>query len=175
MKGRSRRGLISLAGAMLGIGLFGHGAQAWNPFRGRKPSVDMPVSLATGTVTTPEFPVQRQNYLIIIRAQKRLPFDELNCMLGLIAEQPDPKCTSEPLLQANWTVRDNGQVVDHGLAYRRDDNGGWADESIDRILGNFGGQAKKRYVLEVNFVNDASALNVTNPRLIVMMTKPTDF
>ncbi len=141
----------------------------------RKAAVDIPVSLAVGTVRTPEFLVKRQPYLIMIRAERRLPFDDLNCMLGLQSAMPDPNCNKEPLLQADWVVWDEGQVVDHGSVHRRDGRGGWADASIDRFLGHFVGERNKKYVLEVKFTRDGSALNVTNPHLIVMMTKPTDF
>jgi hypothetical protein len=48
-------------------------------------------------------------------------------------------------------------------------------QHIDRVLGQFVGERNKKYVLEVKFTEDGSALNVTNPHLIVMMTKPTDF
>ncbi len=97
--------------------------------------MDMPVSLAVGTVRTPEFPVKPQPYLIMIRAEKRMPFDDMNCMLGLATPMPEPKCNKEPLLQADWAVWDEGQVVDHGSVHRRDGRGGWADASIDRFLG----------------------------------------
>ena len=175
MKRLSRRHLIASVGGVLGVGLLGPKALAGMWWGGRKPAVDMPVSLAVGTVRTPEFLVKREPYLIMIRAEKTLPFDELNCMLGLTTALPDPKCNKEPLLQTDWTVWDTGHLVDRGSAHRRDGRGGWADDSIDRYLGDFVGEAKKRYMLEGKFTKDGSALNVTNPHLIVMMTKPTDF
>jgi hypothetical protein len=96
-------------------------------------------------------------------------------MMGLTTGPLDStNCDQEPLLQADWTVWDNGRVVDHGSAHRRN-GGSWAKNSIDKFLGHFVGEAKKKYVLEVTFAKDGSALNATNPHLIVMMTKPTDF
>lgn len=175
MKGLSRRDLIVGVGGALGVVLLRPTAFAGVWWGGRKPAVDMPVSLAVGTVRTPEFPVKRDPYLIIIRAEKRLPFADMNCMLGLATPLPDPNCNKEPLLQADWTVWDNGHLVGRGMAHRRDGRGGWAEDSIDRYLGHFVGEAKKNYVLEVKFTKDGSALNVTNPHLIVLMTKPTDF
>jgi hypothetical protein len=175
MKGISRRNLIAGLRGVLIVGLMGATAWAGVCWGCRKPAVDMPVSLAVGTLRTPEFPVKRQPYLIMIRAEKRLPFDDLNCMLGLDSAMPDPNCNKEPLLQADWIVWDNGRVVDRGSVHRRDGGGGWADASIDRFLGHFVGERNKKYVLEVKFTKDGSALNVTNPHLIVMMTKPTDF
>jgi hypothetical protein len=175
MKRMSRRALIASLCVVLGVGLMG--AKAWASICRfcRKAAVDMPVSLAVGTVRTPEFPVKGQPYLIMIEAEKRLPFADMNCMLGLETPLPDPKCNQEPLLQADWVVWDEGHVVDRGSVHRRDGRGGWANASIDRFLGHFVGERNKKYVLEVKFTKDGSALNVTNPHLIVMMTKPTDF
>ena len=42
-------------------------------------------------------------------------------------------------------------------------------------IGGFGGEGKKMYVLELRFTKDGSALNVTDPHWIVIMSKPTDF
>lgn len=169
MKRLTRRELITGLGGAFGLCLFGPNACA-----GRKAAVDMPVSLAPGTVRTAEFPVIHQPYLIIIRAQKRLPFADMNCMMGLTTGPGDPdNCDKDPLLQADWTLWDNGQFVQRGKAHRRD-GGGWAQDSIDKYLGHFVGEPKKKYVLEVTFIKDGSALNVTDPHLIVMMSKPTD-
>ncbi len=175
MNGLSRRDLIVGVVGALGVVLLGPTALAGMRWGGRKPAVDIPVSLAVGTVRTPEFPVKRDAYLIIIRAEKRLPFADMNCMLGLEAPLPNPDCSKEPMLQADWTLWDNGHLVGRGAAHLRNGRGGWAEDSIDRYLGNFVGETKKKYVLEVKFTKDASALDVTNPHLIVMMTKPTDF
>jgi len=176
MKGISRRDLIAGVGRLLGVGLLGPKALASVCWGCRKPEVNMPVSLAVGTVRTPEFPVKHQPYLVIIQAERRLPLADMNRMMGLTTGPRDPyNCNEEPLLQADWTVWDNGRVVDHGSAHRRNYSGAWAKDSIEKWLGHFVGEAKKKYVLEVKFTRDASALNVTNPDLIVMMTKPTDF
>jgi hypothetical protein len=171
----SRRELIASLCGVLGVGLLEPKAWAGVCWGCRKPAVDMPVSLVVGTVRTPEFPVKHQPYLIIIRAEKRLPFADMNCMMGLTTGPGDPdNCDKEPLLQADWTLWDNGQIVHRGKARGRD-GGGWANDSMDKYLGNFVGEGKKKYVLEVKFTKDGSALNVTNRHLIVMMTKPTDF
>lgn len=173
MNGLSRRDLIAGVGAVLGVVLLRPKALAgWG---GRKPAIDMPVSLAVGTVRTPEFPVKHQPYLVMIRAKRSLPFADMNCMMGVSwGPLSSYNCDVEPLLQADWTVCENGQVVDRGSAHGKG-RGASSDQFLDRFLGHFVGEAKKRYVLEVKFTKDGSALNVTNPHLIVMMTKPTDF
>ena len=96
-------------------------------------------------------------------------------MMGITLGPLDPdNCDAEPLLQADWTLWNNGQFVQRGKAHRAGGGAG-AKGSMDKYLGHFVGEPNKEYVLEVTFTKDGSALNVTNPHLIVMMTKPTDF
>lgn len=139
----------------------------------RKPRLDIPISLATGTVLTPEFSVKREGYEIYVRAEKKLPFEAMNCMLGLVLASDT--CTGEPLLQVDWVLRDHDQVMAQGGVHWRDTRGRWAEDYMERSVGGFGEESNKKYVLELRFTKDASALNVTNPHLVVIMQKPTDF
>src|ERR1044071_10005159 len=71
----------------------------------RYSEIDLPVSLAVGTVRTSEFPVIHEAYFIMIQAEKRLPFVDMRCMMGLEDGTLDFKdCKKEPLIQAHWTV-----------------------------------------------------------------------
>jgi hypothetical protein len=165
-------GITSVIAALLFV-VFGSTVWAGSCWDCRKPRLDMPISLAEGSVVTPEFPVKREGYVIKIRVSKKLPFSELNCMMGL-----NPalyKCDKEPLLQVDWILRDHEEVVAQGCVHVPDTHGSWADDSIERYIGSFGGEGKKTYVLELRFTKDGSALNVVDPRLIVIMSKPTDF
>jgi len=88
--------------------------------------VDMSVSLAVGTVRTPEFPVSGQWYDIMVQVEKPLLFNQFKqmvCMMGVTAGPLDLKdCTNkEPLLQADWTVLDGDHVVDKGTIPTRCD------------------------------------------------------
>ena len=115
----TRRELIAGVGGMLGVVLLRPRADI--SLGGRKPAVDMPVSLAVGTVRTPEFPVKREPYLIIIRAERRLSLADMNCMMGLTTGPLDStNCDKEPLLQADWTTsrkssRHSAAVSDPGV------------------------------------------------------------
>jgi hypothetical protein len=131
--------------------------------------VDMPVSLAVGTVRTPEFPVVSHWYWIMIQVQEPLPAQQMRCMMGVTTGPLDSKdCTSnDPLLQADWTVWDGEQIVARGsipsrCACRFDHQG------IYKILGNFAAKAGKKYVVKVKFTKDGTPLNVANPHLIVI-------
>jgi hypothetical protein len=158
-------------GGMMGMLLFGSWA-----FADKRAVIDMPVSLAVGTIRTPEFPVKHDSYLILIRAEKSLPFADMNCMMGLTSGPLSRyNCNKEPLIQASWTVWDEERVVAQGSIQDKAGAGAWRNDALDRYLGTFNGQAKKKYVLEVKFTKDGTPLGVTNPHLIVLLTKPTDF
>ena len=47
--------------------------------------VDMPVSLAVGTVRTPEFAVATHWYWIMVQVEKPLPLRQMECMMGVTA------------------------------------------------------------------------------------------
>jgi len=137
-----------------------------------KPSLDMPVSLALGTVRSPGFPVKRAKYMIILRAEDgHMPFPKLNCIMGggFVPQDLFP-CINESVLEADWTVRDGPAVVAQGSIPL---HSGYFNRSefFDRGLGQFTGEPKKHYVLEVTFTKDASPLNVTNPHLRVQMLR----
>src|SRR5260221_2012637 len=167
----SRRKLIGIMGGTLGVLLFGLGTSAGS---GKyqtytRPQIEVPVSLAVGTVRTPEFRVKNQNYHIIIQAERRLPFADMLCMMGLTTGPLSRfNCDKEPLLQADWTVWDGENVVAQGSVHERDGYFDSAKEYLFRYLGNFVGKAGKKYVLEVKFAKDGTPLNATNPHLIVM-------
>lgn len=165
-------GVTGVIAALLFV-VFGSTAWAGRCWDCRKPRLDMPISLAEGTVVTPEFPVKREGYVIKIHVSKTLPFSELNCMMGL--NLPLHKCDKEPLLQVDWILRDREEVVAQGCVHVADSRGSWADDSIERHIGSFGGEGQKTYVLELRFTKNGSALNVADPHLIVIMSKPTDF
>lgn len=176
MRWISSRRLVGIIGGTLGAALFVPGVSAGNhkdhPYR--YSDIDMPVSLAVGTVRTPEFPVIHEAYFIMIQAEKHLsllPFIDMRCMMGLEDGTSDYKdCKGEPLLQADWTVLDGTHVISRGSS------SGWGDaEYTDKYLfkfvGEFMGESGKKYVVEMKFTKDGTQLNVTNPHLIVILVR----
>ena len=133
--------------------------------------IDMPVSLAIGSVRTPEFTVRHEAYFIMIQAEKRLPFRDMRCMMGLKdGTLSFEDCGKEPLLQTYWIVRDGNHIVSSGSSAP------WGaaeftDKYLCRFLGQFMGESKKTYTVEVKFTEDGTPLNVTNPHLIVILVR----
>src|SRR5689334_21198002 len=82
--GRKWLGLIS---ALLGVSFLVPCASARDrkdhPYR--YSDIDMPVSLAVGTVRTPEFTVVKEWYDIMVQVEIPLPYQQLRCMMGVTA------------------------------------------------------------------------------------------
>jgi len=137
----------------------------------RYSEIDMPVSLAVGTVRTPEFAVKHEAYFIMIQAEKRLPYVDMKCMMGLTAGPTEgSECKKEPVLKADWTVLDGEHVVAQG-SNRTEADAEYTNEYMFKFLGKFMGESDKKYVVEVKFTKDGTSLNVTNPHLIVILVR----
>ena len=132
----------------------------------------MPISLAVGTVRTPEFTVAAQWYDIMVQVEKPLPFLQMLCMMGVTGGPLDLKSCSnnDPLLRADWTVWDGEHIVDRGSIPDRCACK-FEDKHIYKLLGSFAADAGKKYVVEVKFTKDGTPLNVANPHLIVIQHK----
>jgi hypothetical protein len=131
----------------------------------RYSAVDMPVTLAVGTVRTPEFSAASQWYWIMVQVEKPLPFREMECMMGVSSESSYCS-TDDPLLQATWTVWDGENKVYAGGTPDRCACM-FENKHIYKFLGDFPAQGGKKYVVEVKFTKDGRPLNVANPHLIV--------
>jgi hypothetical protein len=138
-------------------------------FKCKHEAVVMPVSLAEGTsVRTPEFLVKNIEYRIGIRVNRGLPFNQLSCMMGGSTHHCE-MAHFGLALEAEWKVLDGDQVVAKGTTRGFLGEMAWSDSFMDRYLGEFTGEANKKYVVEVRFTKDGRTLNEFNPRLIVRM------
>ncbi len=168
MRGIFQQAWIGTILATFGV-LFGGSLLSAQP-HGTAIPIDMPVSLAVGQVKTPEFKTKNGVYEIMVLVKRRLPPDTINCMLGVVFVQRDPKCIKEPILRANWTIRSDGQIVKQGSTNDQRNGGGWAHDSVSRIIGGFRGEKGRKYILEVNFTANGTALDATDPHLIVQLS-----
>lgn len=130
--------------------------------------VDMPVSLAIGTVQTTEFPVASHGYWIMIQVEQAGTAQQMRCMMGVTSGPLDLReCSSDdPLLRADWTVLDGDHVLyrgstpDHCACM-------FTDKYVFKFLGKFQGEAGRQYVVKVTFTKDGTPLNIAEPHLIV--------
>lgn len=132
--------------------------------------VNMPVSMSVGHVRTKEFRVNiKAPYAIAIEVRKDIPFDTLNCLLGM--NTPSEKdCTGTPsVVNAEWTLISDGRVVQSGSS--ADSKGGaWANDTIDRDIGEFDGKPGHIYQVDVNILANGKQLAAGNPHLTVAVT-----
>ena len=165
---------------LLGLGsvalvVFALASTAWAAglcFRCKIQPVNLPVSLAVGTVRTPEFFVKSTNYSILIRVKRGLPLGQLECMMGITQIGGHDHCATfhdDTVLGAEWSVWDGEKIVAQGTIQGKS-FGGYTDDTLDRSIGTFSGEANKRYFLEVKFTKDGTPLNDLKPRLIVQMS-----
>ncbi len=164
-----RTKLAGLALVASGVALFGIWA-IWLATRTERP-IDVPISMAVGHVRTGEFKVNLNAlYIIEIEVQKKIPFDTLNCLLGLGTSSTSSalqECPDRPsVVKASWTLTSGGRTVTSGSS-DDDREGDWGNDSISRILGSFHSEDGRRYVLDVNVLADGSSLALGNPRLKV--------
>jgi hypothetical protein len=170
----SRCKLIGFAGGILGVFIISPSVSAGThkDFPEKYSDIYMPVSLAIGSIRTPEFLARRESYDIIIQAERHLPISRMICMMGATSNPFElEECSSDdPLLRAEWTVWNEGHIVAHGSS---SPSGGYkiARDQIWKALGGFAGEAGKKYVVEVKFTKDGTLLNVADPRLIVIQRK----
>jgi hypothetical protein len=131
--------------------------------------VDIPVSLAMGTVRTPEFSPPSSWYWILIQVEKPLPTKQLGCMMAVADDSPSSweECPlSNRLLRADWTVWGDGSIVLSGSSTTHAGDK-YTTDNIFKFLGKFPALAGKKYVLEVKFIKDGTPLDVANPHLII--------
>jgi len=170
MKGYTRRFWISILPLMAVIFFLGSPQLGQSQGTGRP--VDMPVSLRIGQARTSEFKVKNGDYGIMILVKRKLPPNVIDCMLGIQFSSREPDCGKNSALQASWTLWSDGQIVNKGSTSDHDveNGGGWASDSVSRIIGGFRGKKGKKYILEVNFTKDGSAVDVTDPHLVVQLS-----
>lgn len=145
------------------IVVFG-GWDIWLQTRNCRP-IYMPVQMTIGHVRTLEFTINLGGrYTIEIESKKQIPFETLNCLLG--SSMPFEKCERPSVVKANWVLTHAGKAVESGTT-ASDDGGSWTKETVAREMGTFQGQRGRRYVLDVDFAADGSALSPTDPHLKV--------
>lgn len=151
----------------------------------------IPVSLSSGTITTPTFRVgidywdyqidvrfdpkfdrvpEIQSFLTAPHRQRFSPIGPATqgamCLLG--AWQKPEQCEGiQSVIDISWELREGLQTIAEGSLHRFDNGAEIFGGEIFRTIGKFRGQRGRQYQLILHVNQDASALNVTQPRLIV--------
>jgi hypothetical protein len=132
--------------------------------------VRIPLAMSIGHIRTNEFTVNiKAPYEIDFEVEKKIPFDTLNCLLGM--SPPSEKgCSDTPaVVNAKWILSSDGNPLAQGSAV--DDKGGaWANDTISREIGSFDGEPGHRYRLDLDILTDGTRLAAGNPKLTVSVT-----
>jgi hypothetical protein len=136
---------------------------AWLQTRSTRP-VYIPIALTQGEIKSGGFKINLSGqYTLAIEAKKTIPFDTLNCLLGVlpVGEQ---KCDRVSVVRASWTLTDSGKVIKESTS-DTDDVGSWSQKTIERELGTFWLQRGRSYTIRVQSLDDGRSLATTDPHL----------
>ena len=104
----------------------------------------MPISLHSGRILSPEFAISATTgYRVLIEMNRSLPFQRMECLLGLELWDSPTKCRDIPEIDdLVWTVTSEGLTIAKGLS--RDQKAGTYSNTISKILGSFEAQSGKK-------------------------------
>jgi hypothetical protein len=127
----------------------------------------MPISLRGGHVRTREFKVNlKALYIVEIEVEKKIPYETLNCLLGIEDINPDKCKNNASVVNVSWVLSSQGAVVALGSTIESK-GGSWTKDIIARQIGSFQSEKGRQYTLDVNVLADGSSLTEGNPRLKV--------
>jgi len=153
----SRVGLALIAVGLVPLACW----TVWSLTRTWRP-VDMPVSLSQGShFTTGEFTSNLDvKYAIAIDSENKIPFDDLECLLGSRSTCPSPS-----IVRVRWSLYSDGTV----LQGTSDDTVGHGSSgpsgAASRTIGFFKARKGRRYKLDGDVLADGqpSCGNETPP------------
>jgi hypothetical protein len=152
----------------------------------------IPVSLAAGTINTPEFEIDRTGYYDInIEFQLKMDLLKMQCLLGIVEMDRwnrfsqlkyASQCKNIPdLIDISWELFEGGKIVEiaptvvyQGNSQEYSSTSWEPGVAIWRQIGNFRAQKGHRYTLVLHVKRDASQLNIANPKVTVTVPPPDD-
>jgi hypothetical protein len=160
---------VCFALVLIGAGLF-----TWRKARDKAGlPVDLPLPTSAHVINTGDFSVTEDaDYLVAISAERTIPLDALDCLLGIDA--PYYKCRDAPsAFNAVWELSANGREVAHGSS-SAERVAFWSDR-VGRGIGRFAAKRGQRYRLDVQFLSDTSPLNSARPHIQVFWLPPGNY
>jgi hypothetical protein len=127
--------------------------------------VSRPVSLSVGHVRQPFTVNFTGSYTIRIEAERKLPHETLQCLLGIRDYVPEEQCKNiAPALNITWTLLQDGQTIKTGSSATAV-GGAYGNYTVANQLAWFDGKRGHHYVLDMDVLADGSALSVAKPKL----------
>jgi hypothetical protein len=124
-----------------------------------------PIALTPGHLQQPFTLNFSGFYVIEIEAERKLPHETLQCLLGLQDDVHDGHCKDiAPVLQFSWKLTGNGQTIQTGSSAKII-GGSYTDATVASEFTSFEGKRGQQYTLDIDFWQDGSKLSVANPKL----------
>lgn len=130
-----------------------------------------PFPMSAGSSVTAEFTAHKSSYYSIkIEAQRKLPADVLNCLMGISYGPLDQEgCADKSVINVSWVLMSDGQFVARGSSDDSPGRGGGSKESVERDIGVFQCVAGKAYSLQLTSEADAGILASADPKIAVKL------
>lgn len=126
-------------------------------------ALDVPISLAAGHVTTPEFQVNLEDrFEIELDVDRPVPSDVMDNVLGI---GESPSATNARGARLAWTLLCDGELAKQGVSDGRGE--GYWGRTTGRVLSYFSARKGKTYRLDINALDDGSRLSPYHPRIRV--------
>jgi len=142
--------------------------------------VKKPISLAVGHLRE-SFTVNFTGlYTMRIEVERKLPHATIQCLLGISDYVPEGQCNNiAPVLKLTWALTHDGQAVKtwttrmytpNGLTERIGSSSehvaaAYTNDTVAAEFAYFEARRGERYTLNMDILEDGSALSVTNPKL----------
>jgi hypothetical protein len=128
-------------------------------------AVDMPVDLRTGSIATQQFTVNlSERFTILLQVDRNTPENVSRTVLG-VSEPGSPTVAESGGFKLRWRVSSKGAIVKEGLSNGRGEEF-WSVKK-GRVLGYFQAREGETYRLDLNALEDGSALQPYDPRIEV--------
>jgi hypothetical protein len=128
--------------------------------------LEYPVSLRSGSITSPEFTTKRlTSYLILLEFDYGIDPQRMNCLLGIRGFYEE--CQDIPeAVDVSWRLMTDGRSNGDGSS--KDKLGELYNDTINKVIGRFDARKGQRHVVLLNVRRDGRDLDSTNPRLVVL-------
>jgi hypothetical protein len=127
--------------------------------------VSKPVSLTVGHLRQPFTVNLTDSYTIRIEADRKLPHETLQCLLGIRDYVREGQCKNiRPALNITWTLLEDSQTIKTGSSATAV-GGAYGNDTVANQLAWFDGKRGHHYVLDMDVLEDGAALSLANPKL----------
>jgi len=106
-------------------------------------------------------------YTMRIEVERKLPHRTIQCLMGIRDYVPEGECKNiTPVLNFTWTLAQDGRTLESGSSASAT-GGAYTTDTVADQFAWFEGKRGHSYILDMDILEDGSALSVANPKLRV--------